>query len=344
MSESIVTEQASYALGADVEIVRRSKSLLLFARRSGQSVRVSPVAVDLLPLLATGSTFQQLSSRLQAAYPRAGDIGGKLDAFLATLGAAGVLRESAASLATPSVRRAGNRRITLFNPDRLANAVAKLLSQMWPGRCGVTFAWLAAIAAVAAIGTLAYLGGLPRLRDMVEHLHWSGVALFFVVVVPIHELAHAVAARLVGVPVSGAGLILHGGFFPGPYVDTSQAYQLSDRWKRFAIPAAGPLVNLTSAGLVAAALVYFDLPQPIVPTLHGLLLASLLFVFFDTNLLSASDGSHCLEAVLDDELARHYALRPGRAPTSDRSSAVRYRLAVLAYLLISALLFWMWWT
>jgi putative peptide zinc metalloprotease protein len=327
-----------YLLGADVEVVRRQSTLLLFSRRSGQSVRVSPLAVDLLPLLTTGSTFVELQSRLQRAHPRAGDVGSKLMTFLTTLSDAGVLTNGEAS----APRRTGSRKIPLGNPDALAKPVAGLLAKLLPGRSGVVVAWLMALAAVAAIASLAWSGGLPRLRDMVEFLDWRGVLLFFLVVIPIHEFAHAVACRRVGVPVSEAGLILHGGFFPGPYVDTSKAYQLTNRWRRFVIPAAGPFVNLVSAGLVAAWLQFAAPPGELVPVLQGLLLACLMFVYFDTNPLTASDGSHCIEAGLDDELARHYALGRPQA-VADPAIVRRYRIITLMHLLLSAALFWTWW-
>jgi putative peptide zinc metalloprotease protein len=168
------------------------------------------------------------------------------------------------------------------------------------------------------------------------------VLIFVLVVIPIHEFAHAVVCRRVGVPVSGAGLILHGGFFPGPYVDTSKAYQLTNRWRRFVIPAAGPFVNLVFAGIVAALLRFAAPPDELVPILHGVLLACLLFVYSDTNPLTASDGSHCIEAGLDDELARHYAF--GRAQAvADPGNVRRYRMITLLHLLLSAALFWTWW-
>lgn len=327
-----------YLLCADVEVVRRQSTLLLFSRRSGQSVRVSPLAVDLLPMLTTGSTFVELQSRLQRAHPRAGDVASKLMSFLTTLSDAGVLANGTAS----APRQTGSRKIPLGNPDSLAKPVAGLLAKLLPHRGGILAACLIAAAAVAAIASLASTGGLPRLPDMVEFLDWRGVLIFFLVVIPIHEFAHAVACRRVGVPVSGAGLILHGGFFPGPYVDTSKAYQLANRWRRFVIPAAGPFVNLVFAGIVAALLQFAAPPGELVPILHGLLLACLMFVYFDTNPLTASDGSHCIEAALDDELARHYAFGRPQA-VADPGIVRRYRMITLLHLLLSAALFWTWW-
>ena len=327
-----------YLLGADVEVVRRQSTLLLFSRRSGHSVRVSPLAMDLLPMLTTGSTFPELQSRLQRAHPRAADVGSKLVTFLTTLRDAGVLTDGTAS----APRRAVARKIPLFNPDRLAQVAAWSLRKLLPGWSAIAVALIMTVAAVAAIAWLAQSGGLPRLRDMLEFLDWRGVLLFALIVVPIHEFAHALACRRVGVPVSSAGLILHGGFFPGPYVDTSEAYRLTNRWRRFVIPAAGPFVNLVFAGIVAAVLQFAAPPEQLVPILQGMLFACLLFVYFDTNPLTASDGAHCIEAWLDDELARHYAFGRGQA-VADRKNVRRYRMITLLHLLLSAALFWIWW-
>jgi putative peptide zinc metalloprotease protein len=333
-----MTEPERYRLGGGTEVVRRRGSLLLVARGSGRTVRVSPVAADLLPLLQSGAPFDELSGRLRALHPSAGVVEPKLRAFLRTLGSAGLLHGQ------EEARRARGRRYPLFAADACARVIARPLRALLPGRVAPALAGAMAMASLALVAQLCVEGRLPGLRELAEHLHWAGLSLFAFVVVPVHELAHAVACRLGGIPAGQFGIVLHGGIVPGPYVDTSRSYLLADRWRRFAIPAAGPFVNLLAAGIVAAVLLYAAPPADCVPALDTLLFACLLFVYFDTTPLTASDGSHCIEALLEDELARRHALLPrSRLPTTaDARAALRYRACAAAHLVLSLALFYLW--
>lgn len=334
MLEATVADAPSYALGADVEVIRRRDSILLFASSTKRSVRISAVAAELLPMLAEGADLPQLLARLQQSHPRSTDTATKLDAFLSMLERNGMIRG-----ASGPVRRMRGK-YPMFSPDPIARALAWPLLQLPSAARGV-LALTMVILAIATIAVLALEGGIPPLRDMAEYLHWGGIVLFALVVVPIHELAHAIACRLVGIRVGDAGIVLHGGVVPGPYVDTSDSYSLRSRWQRFVIPAAGPFVNLVSAGTIAAVLL--TAPPSVQPLLQGALLACLLFVYFDTNPLTPSDGSHCLEAWLDDELARRHALSLRAHPHADRRVVTLYRLATVLHLLLGAFFLWLWW-
>ncbi len=334
-------ESGHYVLRDDVEIIRRSSSLLLFGRRDERTVRASPGAALLLPLLRDGADFESLRARLQAAQPAAVDIRSKLSGFLASLVQSGLLLDGTGDTREQAPR--GRRHMyPLFSPDRPAAAVAAAISLLG-GRAGIVLAVLLALAALAAVAGLAVAGLLPNLPDLAQQLHWGGVLLFFLVVAPIHEFAHAVACRLAGQQVGKAGILMHGGLVPGPYVDTSQSYRVADRWQRFMIPAAGPFTNLLAAGAAAAALLYGDWGTETVALLQGFLLFCLLFLFFDTNPFSASDGSHCIEALLEDELARRHALRRSVPQLTDARVVRRYRAAMLVWSAGSALLFASWW-
>src|SRR5206468_11474523 len=68
------------------------------------------------------------------------------------------------------------------------------------------------------------------------------------------------------------------------------------------------------------------------------LLLSGLFVYLDTNPLTPSDGSHMLEALLDDELARASALSRRRAALSTRPVVNTYRLVCVVHFLVAVLI------
>ncbi|WP_152640520.1 site-2 protease family protein [Xanthomonas sp. MUS 060] len=329
----------TYVLAADVQVVRRRESLLLVAGRSGRTVRVSPAAVALIPSLQSGVSFTQLRAILAQGYPVAPDVDRKLHDFLQSLSQSGVLQD--ATVLPPRPRR--RLRFPLLPTDPVARWIAWPLIALLPSWTRIALALTMALAAIAAIGVLACSGELPRLRAMIEHLHWAGVALFVLCVVPLHELSHAVACRIVGISPGKAGIMLHAGAIPGPYVETHQTYLLVSRWKRFVVPAAGPFVNLVAAGVVAGLLILPLRDSVWVPVLHTLLMACLLFVFFDTCLLTSSDGSHCAEALFDDEWARRNALRPLAMTMADGLDAARrYRLCAALHLAVSTVLF-AWW-
>lgn len=330
---------AHYRLRDDVEIIRRQSAILLFGSRDERAVRASPAALHLLPLLRDGADFERLHTCLRSLQPAAADIRTKLAAFLDTLVRSGLVIDAAAAPAQTGRRR---HQWPLLDLDPLAGAMATTLAPL-AGRRGVMAAALLALLAATAVAVAAWRGALPPLPDAIAHLHWGGVGLFVLLVVPIHECAHAVACRLAGIPVGRAGILLHGGLIPGPYVDTSQSYRLADRWRRFMIPAAGPLVNLAAAGASAVLLLAGGWSAGTTAVLQGFATISLLFVYFDTNPFAGSDGSHCIEALLDDELARRHALRPATAGSAT-DSVRRYRLAALLHSVTAALLFWLWWS
>ena len=72
-------------------------------------------------------------------------------------------------------------------------------------------------------------------------------------------------------------------------------------------------------------------------------LIALLFFVFDTNPLMPSDGSHMIEAVLDDEMAGKSALRLRGSPLSDRKDMAICRMCASDHLQGFALLAWVWW-
>lgn len=83
------------------------------------------------------------------------------------------------------------------------------------------------------------LAGLPLL----------GISLLFVGEVILHELAHGLACRLVGVRPGGFGIGLLWWVIPVFYTDTTEAYRVDNKYRRALISAAGPMVDLAALGL-----------------------------------------------------------------------------------------------
>jgi putative peptide zinc metalloprotease protein len=316
--------------------MRRARGHTVLVSPDGSSAtRIGEVGEELLPLLMRGADIDRLAAFLQQQHPLARDVSVKLDRFLAELDAGDLLATGYRPAKRP---RPGVKRFALVNPDR----VAKELAQCWARIPPAPSRWLLAVLMLAAaIGLVAaWMANSQWLNPvgLVRRFDFLGLAVFILAIVPLHELGHAVACRAAGMPVTGAGIILHNFVIPGPYVDTTQAYRVANRSGRFWIPATGPLVNFLAAGTAAW----------IVVLTHGdgvagraalyVLLLSCLFVYLDTNPLTPSDGSHMLEALLDDELARRTALSRRRTRLSMRPVVNTYRLACLMHLVLAALI------
>jgi len=328
----------TYRLMPDVQIVRRENALLLVSGQTGASVRVSPAAESLLPMLQSGAGMQELRAFLQTRHPQAGDVGPKLELFLQPLLRLQLL---AAGDVSAKVRR-GWTRINLFRIDPFARRIAAAL--LWfPQMLRWTVLALLLLGACAGIAQLALTHQFPSGRGIVKQFSFAGLFFFALVVVSVHELGHAVACRMAGVEVGYAGIVFHGGLIPGPFVETSNAYRVQGRWQRFCIPAAGPLVNFLSAGAAAWVLVLVVPGHPeLQDAVRFVFMVSLLFVYFDTNPFGPTDGSYMLGALLDDELAKRNAfsfrqLRPG-----DRPAAVRYRIVAMVHALTGTTLIGLW--
>ena len=316
--------------------VRRVRGQTVLVSPDGSSAtRIGKVGEELLPLLVRGAEVEGLAAFLQRQHPRAQDISVKLDQFLAELNRSGVLATS-----RRPVERARSRakRFALFNPDRLA----KELAESW---CRIpafhSLGLITLLVVIAATGLVAaWLMDSRWLNPLglIARFDPIGLAVFVFMVVPLHELSHAVACRVAGVPVTAAGIILHAHVIPGPYVETTSAYRIADRWRRFWIPATGPLVNFLASGAAAWTVVLTGGNGLVGRASLYVLLLSGLFVYLDTNPLIASDGSHMLEALLEDELARATAVSRRRAGLSRRSVIRTYRLVAVAHVIVAALI------
>jgi Zn-dependent protease len=319
-----------------VRLVRRARGQALLVSPDGSSAaRIGDVGQKLLPLLMRGTNMDLLTAFLQQQHPLARDISVKLDRFLAELDRVGLI----VTCQRPGERaRSRARRVALFNPDRLAKQLAEWWGWMPATQSHVLLVVLILIAAIGLVAV--WLGDHQRLNPvgLVRRFEPTGLAVFVFMIVPLHELSHAVACRAAGAPVTAAGIMLHSYVIPGPYVDTTQAYLVAERWRRFWIPATGPLVDLLASGS-AAWMVVLSHGSGLVgrASLYVLLLSGL-FVYLDTNPLTQSDGSHMLEALLDDELARASALSRRRAALSSRTGINTYRLVCAVHFLVAALI------
>lgn len=312
--------------------VRRARGETLLVSPDGRSaLRTGRVGGALLPLLLHGTTREQLMIVLRQRYPVAGDVDEKVERFLETLRRAGMLTGASAR----RMRRGATQKFAPID----VNPVARLVARVLNGRPRLVLSVLALGIVSAVVGvSIAWTMDPQHLSPvgLVHRFDPIGLALFVCIVVPLHELAHAVACAAAGVPVTSAGIVWRGRIVPSPYVDTSQAYRVAGRWTRFLIPAAGPLVDLLASGAGAWGIVFTTATGVVGHAALYLLLLSLVFLCFDTTPLTPSDGSHMLEAMLDDELARVAALSRWKPRLSPPRIVWTYRAACVAHTLSAA--------
>lgn len=327
-----------YVLRDRVARVRRDRMVVLVSPVDGRSVRISKVGEELIPLLAGGASLDEMARHLNRRFPGAGDVRFKLRRFLEQLADAGLLADRDAAK-----RRRPLRRIDLLQLDGAARRVAAVLRTL-PRDLGWGLVWALALFSAMGIAALVLSGKLPHPRELATGFSWAGMLFLLLVILPLHEFAHAVAARLAGIRVGAAGLAVHG-FVPGPYVDTGNIYQLADRRSRFWIPAAGPLVDLAACGTAAWMIVTGSdaLGSTAAGAMPFLFLASLIMLLMNLNPLMPSDGSNMLSALLNDELARRSAISLRASPLSRPMDVAIYRIVTSLFWQGLAVLLWFWW-
>jgi len=120
-------------------------------------------------------------------------------------------------------------------------------------------------------------------------------------------------------------------------------YAVADRWMRFRVPIAGPLIDLYAGGVLAWLLRLNSPAAPLHGPLASAMIMSVVFLLLDTNPFLPTDGSRALEALLDDELARRAAFTRDAVVLSTKRVIWTYRLACAVYLCTIAFLAGMLW-
>lgn len=320
---------APLAAGARVRLtpgvsrVHRNGSVLLLAPE-GSSVMVSPLVDEIWDLLVAGVAVGELDRELRERRPHARDVSSKLETFLTRLGDAGLLEGHDPPTRPP------RRRIEI-PIDAVARRVACLLRRV---PRPLLAALVVACAAVATAGLILLLAGSqhPRVSELSEHLSLPG-AFAVVMLISLHELGHAVACRLEGVAAGPAGIRVGRLGIPRPYVHTPFAAGIADPHRRSVIPAGGPLVDLLLGGAAAWTLIAVDPAGAAGSVVWVIVLYAYIAIDVGTSPLPVGDGSHLLEALLDDDFARGAALF-GRHSRFVRRRSVRiYRAVCLAHVI-----------
>jgi putative peptide zinc metalloprotease protein len=314
-------------LRSDVRCVALLRGQLLFVASDSASLRVSAAVQPLVDPLLNGATFLELVAAVRKRQPGAAAVEDQLMVFIGQLTRAGLI-DGMPRAGRPQLRR------LFVDPDPLLRPLARLCKAI-----PLPLAWL--VAALSTLGAIAELLGAEARSQLhvaataAADISIVGIALFVSIALPLHELAHALAARVAGVPVRELGLLLVGSVLPRPYVRTPDAIQLRSRARRAGIALAGPFSDL----LVLGAAAHFSSH----PAARCVMLLMLLALAIGTSPLREGDGSHALECLLGDDLARRSALARRRSPLTTATTVHTYRLACCAHTALVGLASWRLW-
>jgi putative peptide zinc metalloprotease protein len=279
---------------------------MLFNAATGIYVRLSPTGARVMPLLdgtRTGTALLDAASRSRGP-DGVRDRAPALLSFLNDLRAAGVLSEPPEPLRgrrlltdrlfrlTPRFRIPARHLMMFLRPP--ATVLARF------PRAATAVGLLVATASVVAI-VLAITLRPPFVFTGPPWLLLIGVLLVQALV---HEMSHATVCLSLGIQVREAGVKLFFMLIPLTYVDRTDAYRVRSRAGRGALALAGPLVDLTAAGLTSLLI----LRSPNSGDLRWLLGFQLFLLLTNLNpLLPITDGHHALEAALGELNLRHRA-------------------------------------
>ncbi len=315
---------------------------LLFDPVSGTYHRVSSAGQAVLTYLDGTHTTDDLVSMMAPTPAAIQRLRPQLDDFLDTLHNSGLL------LGSPPPPKIGSRAsssrlmprvvVTRSLPG-LLEPLAGLLRRM-PLRLLSALLLLAAVSGFTA-GVLSVVqnGFPPRSQVGLAFLVAAATQLLLVL---IHECAHAVVAQVQKVPIRGLGFAMLFYFMPIAYVDRTDAYRLRGRGGRIAIALAG----MTSDGIFCgvSTLVVTQTTGFVHHVAVLLVGLQLIGLAINLNPLLPGDGYTALEVStgLVDFRGRAFALvrntvlrRP--MPRHLASLSPRARLAYASYALITAI-------
>ena len=187
-------------------------------------------------------------------------------------------------------------RIPLLRPD-------SLLGRLLPWS-GWLFSWPAALAALllAAVAANEVLTQWSRFvtssRGILSAERWLWIAVAWLVVKALHELAHGIVCKRYGGGVREAGVVLILAT-PVAYMDVTSSWRFRSKWQRIHTAVAGMYIELLIAA--AATIVWSRVQAGVLSDLcfQIMILASVTTVLFNANPLMRFDGYYILSDLLE---------------------------------------------
>lgn len=188
-------------------------------------------------------------------------------------------------------------KLPLLNPDRLLTALAplgKILFSTWG-----LWIWGLTLMLALLLG-LTHAGELKNAMLSLDISSGELLAMWLIYpfIKAMHELGHGLALKTWGGEVSEMGINLLI-FMPVPYVDATDSYTFSNKWRRMAVGAAGIFVELFLASL--ALFLWLVVEPGIVKdmALNVIIIATFSTLLFNGNPLMRYDGYFVFEDWLE---------------------------------------------
>jgi putative peptide zinc metalloprotease protein len=308
-------------------------------------LRISNHDAQLLRLLDGTRSLPDLVAEAESAFGPLGAV--RLARLLADLGERGMLAGVEGSTAVEAAAPEGRIRRLLKTRERSVGGIGPFLHWVYRQGGWVLFTRPALVAmatvAVAGLGVwVALVVGRYGTPFVVAHRLVLGGLVFLVgrgLLVGLHELAHGLAMESVGRRVRRAG-VKSVFIFPYAFVDTSEVW-FEPRRRRFAVSLAGPLSDLTVAG-VFSILCLALAPGTIRDVTFQVAFAGYVAAFFNLNPFLERDGYHMLadrlgvprlRARAREELRRRLA---GEGAQDADPALTRYAVTGLAWSVAAA--------
>lgn len=200
----------------------------------------------------------------------------------------------------------------------------------------VSLVLLASLATVAGfiVREISFIQDLFSLQSI--NYAWLLIALLFVYLVfmPLHELAHGLAAKSADVPVTGCGMFIKWFIFPAFFVEIRSALGVTSPYRKILIPLAGIIMDLLLLALLVAVISTSGSPS-MVDLLLGYVFCTALFVAANNlNPMINSDGAKCLAAIFNDYAILDGAFKGKRSVHTSTGKLWSYRFIGISYGLI----------
>jgi putative peptide zinc metalloprotease protein len=270
---------------------------MIFDPVTGHYHRISSAAELIIGRLDGSRSSEQIVADLcmgdEAHFDR---LRRQLEPFLDSLRSSGLLEGSE----VPNGASAGQRFKTSAMMPRfvLSRSLPTLLEPMarqlrrWPAGAIASLVALCAVVGFVTGGIVLSQHGLPSTRISLAAYLTAAIAQMLLIVV--HECAHALVAQYLETPVRGFGVALLFYVLPVAYVDRTDAYRVRQRSSRVSLALAGLVSDGLMCGLTALVVLRGSgFTQETAVALLGL---QLLGLVVNCNPLLPSDGYSAIEA------------------------------------------------
>jgi putative peptide zinc metalloprotease protein len=187
-------------------------------------------------------------------------------------------------------------RVSLMRPEGLLRRLLPWTSWL--------FSWPAAMAAMLLVAVAGnqvmthWSRFVTSSRGILSTERWLWIAVAWLVVKIVHELAHGIVCKRYGGSVRDAGVVLILGA-PVAYMDVTSSWRFRSKWQKIHTAVAGIYIELVIAAV--AAIVWSRSQPGVVSDLcfQVMILASVSTVMFNANPLMRFDGYYILSDLLE---------------------------------------------